>query len=157
MQIWCTNGENAALEVPRKHKACRSWWSRWWQSHCRRFSPLQGYSRTQSHTAFLADKPAWSPATPLLWHTWERPKTILNPLKKTFFSFIRCHDFYNIFTRSAKKTSKPEEHQDSLRKSLKIVVAVNLGPIHHCNFSKHLKAQKNIQSINKQYNSPQKK
>lgn len=36
---------------------------------------------------------------------------------------------------------KPEKHQDSLRKGLEIVVAVDLGSIHHCNFSKHLKAE----------------
>lgn len=52
-------------------------------------------------------------------------------------------------TAQVKKTLKPEEHQDSLRKSLKIVVAVNLGPVHHCNFSKHLKAPKKKKTTSK--------
>lgn len=36
---------------------------------------------------------------------------------------------------------KPEQHQDGLGEGLEVVVAVYLGSVHHCYFSKHLKAE----------------
>lgn len=48
-----------------------------------------------------------------------------------------------VFFTSRLKRDSPEEHQDGLRKGLKVVVAIDLRSVHHGYFSENLKTQIN--------------
>lgn len=68
--VWRERTEWSDKKLPGKHRACKSWWSRKWQSRCHRFAPRRGCSPTPNHKVSLAGRPAWSPARPLLWRTY---------------------------------------------------------------------------------------
>lgn len=82
-------------KLPGRRRACKSWWSRKWRSHCRRFAPRRGCSLTPNRKVSLADRPAWSPARPLLWHTYRSKRKIIREWeeKQLFHCYLSTGGF----------------------------------------------------------------
>lgn len=121
-------------KLPGKRRACKSWWSRKWRSRCRRFAPRRGCSPTPNHKVSLAGRPAWSPARPLLWHTYYSTRRNIHEWEEK--QFFHCYLSPDRF-----KWHAPKEHEDGLRKGLKVVVAIDLRSVDHGYFPKNLKTQ----------------
>lgn len=77
---------------PERHRAYRSWQSKWWLSGCR--SPRQiGWSRwlILSRKADLACRPAWSPARLHLLHTWQADMHMHGHMRTNMQRYTHTH------------------------------------------------------------------
>lgn len=118
---------------PGRHTAWRSWWNKQWRSCCRSWTPLLVRSRTLGRSVYLEDWRAWSPATPHLWHTCACTHSVKNQKQQK---------------KPVQKQSWPEEQEDSLWKSLEVVVPVDLSVILHRNFPKRLMSREGQNHFN---------